>query len=284
MTHSHTHIYRPMALAAMQNVHLFPNRNAAWIQSTSQCSFVPPFTRAHHNDSHLKWLRLWSRVCHQGMQRGGWVRLCLRSIRRRIFVLSLPATCWGLMGLAFFMKESSLSNARIASVAMLSDFSRAPLVVLSWLLRWTMSSKWAGSPLLDRPFSCLTGWIPLTTWTGRLVEGEECGYFMIIQLQMSHSSPVSVTGAYKCSQKLCSSHLRRERHPQIVVIAYVCGGPISIWAQGNDSRKSFTLHWCCFVHSRSCYLADWPRDLPDNQQTLTETKWNVTNVKPNTLD
>lgn len=62
------------------------------------------------------------------------------------------------------------------------------------------------------------------------------------------------------------------------------GGPIWVWARGNDSGKSFTLHWCCFVHSRSCYLADWPRDLPDNQQTLKKTKWNVSNAKPNTLD
>lgn len=97
-----------------------------------------------------------------------------------------------------------------------------------------MSSKWAASPLLDSPFPCLTGWIPLTTWTGRLGEGEECGYctVIVIQLPMSHSAPVSLTGAYQCTQKLCSSHhFRRPHHPHIVVIV----------TRESESRGSFSV-------------------------------------------
>lgn len=44
-----------------------------------------------------------------------------------------------------------------------------------------ISSKWAVSPLVDRPFSCLTGWTPLTTWTeGGLERGGDTELNMVV--------------------------------------------------------------------------------------------------------
>lgn len=111
--------------------------------------------------------------------------ICIKIPTRSSFTFGVfncvPATCWAFMGPAFFMNVSSLSNVRMGSVAMFSDLSRAPLALLPWFVRWMISPKWALSPLVDRPFSSLTGWTPLTTWTeGLLKKGvehtEDCGY------------------------------------------------------------------------------------------------------------
>lgn len=116
---------------------------------------------------------------------------------------SVPATCWGFMGPAFFMNDSSLSKVSIGSVAMLvSDLSRAPLVVLPWLVRWMISSKWAVSPLVDRPFSCLVGWTPLTTWTEGLLERGDTEQNMVIIMMGKNDSynkwviPLPIIGIY----------------------------------------------------------------------------------------
>lgn len=125
---------------------------------------------------------------------------------------TVPATCWGFMGPAFFMNESSLSNARIGSLAILfSDFSRAPFVVLPWFVRWMISPKWSVSPLAGRPFSCLAGWTPLTTWTEGLLQRwrhrEEYGCTYDgsewLMQQMSHSTTVQLRESLKIYPEKC---------------------------------------------------------------------------------
>lgn len=135
------------------------------------------------------------------------------------------------MGPAFLMKGSSLSNARIGSVAMVSHFSRAPLVALPWFARWMISPKWAVSPLMDRPFSCLTGWTPLTTCTeGLLKRGDTEGNVVIVttgqgysytkwvipppsQLQESQNLPQETCWTTKCK------HFKKPNH-SIAIVYY----------------------------------------------------------------
>lgn len=98
----------------------------------------------------------------------------------------VPVTCWGVMEPVFLMKVSSLSNEMIGSLVMSgSDLSRAPLVVLPWFARWRRSS------LAGRPFSCLTGWTPLTTWADRLVGREMQSMVLLRMTQATWVIPAS---------------------------------------------------------------------------------------------
>lgn len=180
---------------------------------------------------------------------------------------SVPATCWGFMGPAFFMNDSSLSKDRIGSVAIpVSDLSRAPLVVLPWLARWMISSKWAVSP-----FSCLIGWTPLTTWIEGLVERRDAEQGMVIlrmgqndSCSMSHSITIQLQSTFKIYSKKCFQIQRvniswNQPFSQYyncllwTRIVWLLVFPIEVYNNGNLQQTWLAvISWLSFLAYRFC--------------------------------